>query len=284
MRTDEEMFNIIIKTAREDDRIEAVMLNGSRADPEAEKDIFQDFDIVYFVKDVSPFYDNKKWLEERFGRVILMQTPETGTLIKPDGLGDFIYLAIFEDGIRLDLRITQRPYDNNGEPAKVLLDKTGILKNIVPDPEFWHVGKPTEKEFSDCCNEFWWCLNNVAKGAARAQEVYAMDMLNRYVRDMLNIMCGWYIGVDAGFSVSPGKAGKNFKKYLGTDIYIMYLKTYSSADGLVGAAYNMADLFSFLAHTVASALGFKYNEDEEKGLRKYFKMAMNNFNAQEEII
>lgn len=277
MRKEREMLDLIIKTAEDDSRINAVMLNGSRADNEAEKDIFQDFDIVYFVGDVSPFWDNKPWLESRFGKVVLMQTPETGALIPPDGNGDFVYLAIFEDGTRLDLTITSRPYINTGESAVVLLDKTGILKDVSPDPGFRHVKKPSEKEYRDCCNEFWWCLNNVAKGIARGQDVYAMDMLNKYVRDMLNLMTEWYIGVDTDFSVSAGKAGKNFKKYLGPDIYIMYLKTYSGADGIRGAAYNMMDLFSFIARTVGPALGYKYDLSEEDGLRKYFKTALNNF-------
>jgi hypothetical protein len=28
----------------------------------------------------------------------------------------------------------------------------------------YHVEKPTEKMFTDCCNEFWWVSTNVAKG------------------------------------------------------------------------------------------------------------------------
>ncbi len=270
MRNTEEMLSLIKNVAEADDRISAALLCGSRADPEAEPDRYQDYDVIYFVSDVKPFWDNKAWLESCFGRVILMQTPETGTLIPPDGTGDFVYLAIFEDGVRVDLTVTERKSYDSGEPAKIILDKTGILKDIKCDPARYHVKKPSEKEFSDCCNEFWWCLNNVAKGIARGQDVYAMDMLNRYVRDMLNVMTGWYIGVDTDFSVSPGKAGKNFKKYLGADIYMMYLKTYSGADGIRGAAMNMADLFSFLAQTVASALGFCYNRAEEEGSRKYF--------------
>ena len=278
MRNEKEMFDLIIETAGSDERILAAMLNGSRADPEADKDRYQDYDIVYFVNDIKPFRDNREWLESRFGRVILMQTPETMELIPPDGNGDFIYLAIFEDDVRMDLRFTQRPYEQNGEPAKALIDKAGILSEIKTDPDCFRVKKPSEKEFHDCCNEFWWCLNNVAKGIARGQDVYAMDMLNKYVRDMLNKAVEWYIGVDTDFSVSPGKAGKNFKKYLGTDIYIMYLMTYSGADGISGSALRMADLFSFIAKTVASALGFKYKGEEEKGLRTYWDMILNKNN------
>lgn len=35
LRTEQEMFDLIINTAKEDERILAVMLNGSRSDPHA---------------------------------------------------------------------------------------------------------------------------------------------------------------------------------------------------------------------------------------------------------
>ena len=46
MRTSEEMFRLILDVAREDDRIRAVVLSGSRADPEAPRDRYQDYDII----------------------------------------------------------------------------------------------------------------------------------------------------------------------------------------------------------------------------------------------
>lgn len=46
MRTSEEMFRLILDVAREDDRIRAVVLSGSRADPEVPRDRYQDYDIL----------------------------------------------------------------------------------------------------------------------------------------------------------------------------------------------------------------------------------------------
>ncbi|MHB1485565.1 MAG: aminoglycoside 6-adenylyltransferase [Saccharofermentanales bacterium] len=37
-----------------------------------------------------------------------------------------------------------------------------------------------------CCNNFWWCLNNVAKGIARDELPYVMHMLNEVVRSELH--------------------------------------------------------------------------------------------------
>ena len=52
MRTPEEMIELILNKAREDERIRAVTIEGSRANSNAVHDEFSDFDICYFVTDV----------------------------------------------------------------------------------------------------------------------------------------------------------------------------------------------------------------------------------------
>ncbi|MEW6750678.1 MAG: aminoglycoside 6-adenylyltransferase [Candidatus Latescibacterota bacterium] len=46
MRSPQEMLALIVETARAGERIRTVVLNGSRANPNAPADIFQDFDVV----------------------------------------------------------------------------------------------------------------------------------------------------------------------------------------------------------------------------------------------
>jgi aminoglycoside 6-adenylyltransferase len=64
MRSEQEMMDLIINVAKEDERIRAVLMVGSRANPSVPKDKYQDYDIIYFVKDVTPFYNNTEWIEE----------------------------------------------------------------------------------------------------------------------------------------------------------------------------------------------------------------------------
>lgn len=58
MRSEKEMFDLILGVAKQDERIRAVYMNGSRANPNAKKDIFQDYDIVYVVKETASFIIN----------------------------------------------------------------------------------------------------------------------------------------------------------------------------------------------------------------------------------
>ena len=63
MRTEQEMYDLIIRTAKEDERICAVYMNGSRTNPNAPRDIFMDYDIVYVVHETESFIEDKKWID-----------------------------------------------------------------------------------------------------------------------------------------------------------------------------------------------------------------------------
>jgi aminoglycoside 6-adenylyltransferase len=105
-------------------------------------------------------------------------------------------MAIYDDGIRVDFSFNpiynQSLMEKNGEPVVTLLDKDGILpKYPEPSDRVYWVRKPDEGQFHGCCNEFWWCLNNAAKGIARDELPFVMEMVNHYIRDMLNKMVEW---------------------------------------------------------------------------------------------
>ena len=278
MRTEQEMLSLLLTVAEADERIRAVLLSGSRANPEAPKDAYQDYDVTYFVTDIAPFYANPQWLEARFGKPLILQMPEA--MRGADGDGHFVYLMLFPDGVRIDLSFAFRPYVDDGEPAVVLLDKdsgAGLLPALPPpNAAFWHARPPTELDFMSCCNDFWWCLNNAAKGIARDELPYVMRMLNEGVRAELHDMLTWYIGARHGFALSVGKHGKYFKRYLPPEIYARYAATYSGSGytGITASIYVMCDLFHDLALPVAEAFGFAYRQDEENGMREYLRMTI----------
>ena len=72
MRTEKEMMDLIIQTAKEDDRVLAAYLKGSRTNPNVPKDRYQDFDVMYVVRETKSFIADPAWLE-RFGKIILKQ-------------------------------------------------------------------------------------------------------------------------------------------------------------------------------------------------------------------
>ena len=280
MRTEKEMMDLILSVAKSDNHIQAVLMNGSRTNPSVQKDVYQDYDIAYMVSDVAPFWNNISWIENKFGKPSIMQLPElmTHPLLPPDNDGHFTYLMLFPDGNRIDLSVVAAADENLKQYdclTVCLLDKTGVVPNYpAPSDRDYIVTRPDEKIFSDTCNEFWWCMQNVAKSIVRDELPSSMEMYNHYVRDMLNQMVEWHIGITTGFSVSVGKMGKYFRKYLPKELWDTYAKTYcdSNYEHFWSAISIMCDLFRTLSLKVAEHFGFTYRKDEEEGIRVYMKM------------
>ncbi|MBN2146546.1 MAG: aminoglycoside 6-adenylyltransferase [Anaerolineales bacterium] len=263
MRSEQEMLELIIQTARDDERIRAVVMNGSRANPNAPRDFFQDYDIVYLVTEMAPFVRNHEWIK-RFGEMMILQLPVDMQDPPPEPGDGYCYLMQFADGNRIDLGIN--PVEKPDEFVQdshsiILLDKDGRFPDQPPPSDRDYLPKPpTAKAFDDCTNEFWWVSPYVAKGLWRGEIPYAKGMLDGYVRPQLMKMLEWYIGMQTNFSVSPGKLGKYFHKYLEPELYELLMQTYSDADPAHtwDALLAMCSLFRKVAIRVADYFGFEY--------------------------
>jgi aminoglycoside 6-adenylyltransferase len=75
MRSEQELLDLILRTAREDERIRALLLNGYRANPAAPQDPFRDFDVVCIVTEDAPFRENREWTR-RFREIMILRVPE----------------------------------------------------------------------------------------------------------------------------------------------------------------------------------------------------------------
>ncbi len=278
MRSEKEMMDLILGVAGQDKRVRGVYMNGSRTNPNAARDIFQDYDIVYVVEETASFIADEGWIDV-FGERLYMQMPE-----KMDGMQgretDFEncygYLMQFADGNRIDLHVVTLEYGirnmRHDRLCRVLMDKDGVLPKI-PEPtdeDHW-VKRPTEAEYLCCCNEFWWMQNSVGKGLWRKEVTYAMDMLNLYIRPQLMKMLSWHVGVATDFSCSVGKSGKYFDKYLSKEEYGKLLATYPNSDRecIWQSVFVMCRLFDEAARKVGNGLGYRYREEEAQGSRKF---------------
>ena len=273
------MMDLILSVADADERIRAVSIEGSRADPNAPEDKYMDYDISYYVKDIAPFYNNPKWVLEKFGECLIMQMPEA--MRYPDGDGNFNYMMVYPDGVRIDLSFKFEVYEDDGEPSVTLLDKDNGkgFRPPMPPPcdKIYHIKPPTPLFYYSCCNNFWWCLNNVAKGIARDELPYVKSMFDTIVRSELHDMINWFIGLTHGFDLSTGKDSKYIKRFLPPELYQRYKKTYCGSDynDIWDAVFTMCDLFHDLAAEVAAAFDFTYRQNEEDGIRLYLNMVKN---------
>lgn len=274
MRTELEMISLIKYLALKDENVRAAYLEGSRANPRIPKDIFQDYDVVYIVNSTKPYREDKKWIMQ-FGEILYMQYPEDSVLYPSDIKNYYGWLVQFKDGNRLDLHVSTKEYAlSHLELYQILLDKDGILPSPreTTDQRYW-IKRPCEAEFESACSEFWWSLNNIAKGLWRDEIPYVMDMINLVSRPQLIQLLNWKIGFETNFSVSTGKSSKYMKNYLTQTEYNRFLKTFSSAEAesIWVSVFEMCDLFQFAAEQVSNLANFSLDRTLTENSLSYLK-------------
>jgi aminoglycoside 6-adenylyltransferase len=280
MRNADEIKALIIGFARSDNRVRAVLLNGSRANPNFEPDELQDFDIVFIVESLESFTANHTWTDF-FGKKVVSQMPEEMNLggnYSQEKTVSFSYLMQFEDGSRIDLTLfPKNKLDTDFLPDSLTvlwLDKDNLFPNIPPSSDKdYHINKPIQKEFSDVCNEFWWVSTYIAKGLLRNEITYAKEILETIVRPMFMRMIEWKIGSENDFSVNIGIGGKFIKNYLSEHFYQDILQTYSTADVEENwkSFFKMTEIFQQTSIETAKKLNLQCNKPEQEKTLVYLR-------------
>ncbi len=75
MRSEKQVYDIILTYAKADERVRMVTLEGSRTNTNIPPDDFQDYDITFFVTDMQSFIGDDRWLDV-FGERLILQKPE----------------------------------------------------------------------------------------------------------------------------------------------------------------------------------------------------------------
>ena len=274
VRTQEKMDSLILGVAARDARVRAVLLNGSRADPNAVRDGLQDYDVVYVVTETAPFLRAPEWIDV-FGERAIMQQPDAldAAVGQPaDFEESFAYLMQFADGNRIDLtlRTMPRAYEEARRDSltKVLLDKDGAFADLpAPTDESYWIRRPSQAEYDLAANEFWWVVLYVAKGIRRENFSYAQDALNEWVRPQALKMLTGQAGFAQNFRVSAGKSGKNLPRYLPGGMWERYLASFCAAQqqAMCRALHTLCALFEESARSVARNGGFLYPEADARG-------------------
>lgn len=277
MRSEQEMYQLLLNIANTDDRILALYMNGSRTNANVPKDIFQDYDVVYVVRETEPFIEDQNWIG-KFGRILYMQYPDENPDEPCDRKNIYGWLMQFDDGNRIDLHVESVPHARehifDDKLCKVLLDKEHVLPRLPEaSDEDYCVRRPSEAQFQACANEFWWCSNNLAKGLWREEMPYVQDMANFVVRKQLEKMLAWKVGIRTDFKVSVGKSAKYLYRWIDAEEYQGYLDTYfgGAVEEAWAAVLRMCDLFECVSKYVARELGYTYNDEEGKAARGFLE-------------
>lgn len=265
----------LLDIANKNNSIKAVVMNGSRVNPNITPDEYQDYDIVFYVNNYQDFIKDFSFIDT-LGEVLVKQT----SLDQRDGLEtiseSFTYMTQYKDGSRIDLTIRDIKYvleDFKSDTlSMVLLDKEdlGLINN--PNESSYHVKKISKEDFAFTVNEFYWVCPYVAKGLARNQLFYAMKHMN-IIRSELENMIDWWIGLKNNYQISVGKVKSRYQELLPKELFETYVKTYSEINNgsIFNSLFQAVELFDMLAIELANTYNFDYSESIKHEMVSFLK-------------
>ena len=264
MRTEPEMLRLILQTAQTL-QVEAVAMSGSRTNPKAPKDEFQDYDVVYVVDDLDNLTSNLAWLDQ-FGTRVIEQHNILGNRR--------LYLMLFEDGNRIDLTLCPKEHIKEWVDSEadytVLKDEKGLFESYTTSPQRFWTSPASVIEFEKACNEFWWVSAYVVKGIRRCHLIYATDHLYGICQQELLKVLAWQVAADKR-TIDIGKNYKYLFNYLPTEKEKEFsnLLDFSSLDKITQSLFATMELFHQEAQTLAQKMGFDYDKEVAEKMMRY---------------
>ena len=266
MRTEPEILDLIFQTAKVL-QVEAVAMSGSRTNPKAPKDEFQDYDVIYIVDDFANLTSDLSWLNQ-FGKRII----EQHNVLEHRHL----YLMLFEDGNRIDLTLCPKEHIQEWVDSEagftVLEDPKGVFVPYSPNPQRYWTSPASQTDFEKACNEFWWVSAYVVKGICRKQAIYATDHLYGICQQELLKVLAWQVASDRG-TVDIGKNYKYLFQYLPAEKEKEFsnLLDFSSSDKITESLFATMELFHQEAQILAQKMGFDYDKEVVDKMIEYAK-------------
>jgi aminoglycoside 6-adenylyltransferase len=270
----QDVFQALFQWAWNDDNIRAIVLTGSRADRTRVIDDLSDFDLTIFVRDLAPITSDPDW-PCQFGSIMVRWPLTPQPTFDPAWITQ---LVLYETGLRIDFQFTtddNRSAERPGELFCVLVDKDLISDSLEATPiEGTRIVPPTEDEFVDRINAFWWDIPYVAKALSRGEIPYARFILEGDLRfNKIHPLLSWRIASRYGQDTDVGVFGRWFERYLESEIWDRYLQTFAgpALEDQRQAMFSMCELVGVLGRDLAARLGFQYPDDLDRRVTRYLK-------------
>jgi aminoglycoside 6-adenylyltransferase len=280
----------LIHWAERQEKIRAMLLFSSRANPDAPVDRFSDYDILLAVTDIHPYHSDDRWLEE-FGEVLVVFRNPIGLEY---GFESFGFITHYLDGSKIDtcfypvdyLRwAVQQPRlpDDLDHGYCILVDKDRLTENLRSSSYTAYLPqKPTEAEYRAIIEEFFNDALYVAKHLWRDNLFPVKLSLDHIMKfQCLRKMMEWRVEIDRNWTEAPGAGGKGLKKQIEPAHWAELGETYVGAgmEENWEALFKTISLFRKVANEVAERLRYHYPDhiDREvtaalnriKGLKSY---------------
>lgn len=236
-----EVLDALNLWAERRDDLRAMIMTSTRAVPAAKVDVFSDYDIILFVKNIHPFHKDRSWLAT-FGDVLVAYWDPIHR-DEDSGNEQFGNVVQFSDGLKIDFTLcpiaTLQHIVTRGElPAeydagyRILLDKDALTEGLpAPTYQAYIPKRPSEELYLTQINDFFSDVPYVAKCLWRdelfpAKWCLDYDMKHVYLRQMLE----WRAEQAHEWAVPIGSLGKGLKRFLPANIWAEVEDAFTGAE------------------------------------------------------
>ena len=269
MRDEQEIYNLVLNIANQDKRIEAVLLNGSRANPNVPKDDFQDYDIVFVTNFIEDIISDTNY-HKKFGDILIMQKPNE--FRNKTEYNCFAYLMQFQDLTRIDLRLIKPEFLEDyldDAFSKVLLDK----KNKYLDYNFersslYETKQLSEDEINKILNEIYWVSTYV---------VNSEFMISNPIKNAFIKLLKQKILIEKELdSLSFGKLDKDILQYITDKDQLLKIFSNKSLKDIEANLRFLLDETNQMAKYISINRKLNLNQGEYQSAMKFMNIFLSN--------
>jgi aminoglycoside 6-adenylyltransferase len=252
----EDLIKHIIRWAKEKDDIRAAILLGSRT-RKGTVDQLSDIDLDLISTEPTHYFENDTWLQQ-FGTVWLSIQDQDSSACK----------VIYEDGLMVEFffvssdaitTLYEKLPEHYERGYKILLDKDKLARRLPkasglqPTPS-----RPTEKQFTDEVEVFWWDAFQYVKYLWR-DELWRCKHYDWQLKQHLLKMMGWHALLCRNQTHFTTYQGTHLKGWVDPEVYIRLMSAFGRfypADSW-RALDETTKIYANLAEEVAQVLNVK---------------------------
>lgn len=245
------------------DMVSAALLLGSQARDDKKADEYSDADIMIIVDDPDYFISSDEWLNE-IGIFFVSFVENTVGGLKErrvlfDGALDVDFILCPKDTIDSLAKSEVASILSNN--CKILIDKIGFKDGI----DSFDIGKqsfimPTEQDFTNTVNDFWYHTVWTAKKLKRGELWTAKFCLDSYMKWKLMSIIECYTHIKHGFAHDTWYSGRFIEKWaedwIINDLSLCF--SHYDKNDMKSALFSTMKLFRSLAIETAEKLGYSY--------------------------
>ena len=263
----EQFIERYVQWAQTDPGTHAAIIIGSRARIDHPADEWSDLDVIVVTSDPQRYLATTDWLEN-VGNPWL-------TFIEPTLGGGMERRVMFEGGLDVDFALTPVEWcqqavitglppdvaDMIRRGVRVIVDKDGWAARLLQMPtDVPLVSPPTQAEFLEVVNDFWYHTIWTAKHLRRGELWWAKSCCDDYLKLRLRRMMEWHTRATKGQSYDTWMRGRFLEEWVDPHARqeLGGIFAHYDAEDVWRALLATMNLFRWMAVETAGRLGYPY--------------------------